>query len=111
MAASAITKSTALITGVALAYQAANVDGNYIVNTTGRVILHAKNGSGGAITVTVNSQQQCDQGGDHDLVVSVGAGADKMIGPLTTARYNDTDGRVQITYSGVTSLTVAAIDQ
>ncbi len=107
----AITKSTAVLTGAALAYQAAQAGGDYIQNDTGRVVLHAKNGSGSAITVTVASQRPCDQGSTHNLVVSVPAGGDRMIGPLPTARFNDEDGRVQITYSGVTSLTVAAINQ
>jgi len=106
-----IIKSTATSTGAAITYQAANAGGDYIVNTTGRVILHVKNGGASAINVTVNSQKLCDQGYDHDLVVSVPAGGDRMIGPLTTTRYNDADGRVQITYSGVTGVTVAAIDQ
>ena len=111
MPATEIAKSKAVITGVALAYQAANAEGNYIINTTGRVVLHVKNGGGGAISVTVDSQQACDQGYDHDVVVSVPAGEDRMIGPLTTYRFNDEDGRVQIAYTGVSSVTVAAIDQ
>ena len=97
--------------GLGPTYVAASAGGDKVAPGP-TVFLHAKNASGGAITVTVNSQTLCNQGFDHDLVVSVPAGADRMIGPLTADRYAaPADGLVSITYSGVTSLTVAAIAQ
>ena len=95
--------------GVVPSYAAAAGGGDEFVND-GNTMLHVKNGSGGAITVTVNSLVACDQGSDHDSVTSVGAGAESMIGPFDRTRFNDPiTGRAAITYSGVTSLTLAPI--
>lgn len=72
--------------------------------------LHVKNASGGALTVTVDSVTPCNYGSDHDLVVSVPAAGERLIGPLTPTRFaNASTGLVNVTYSGVTSLTVAAV--
>lgn len=74
------------------------------------VMLHIKNGSGASITVTVASPQPCSQGVTHNLVVSVPAAGERMIGPLPAARFaNPTTGLVNITYSAAASVTVAAI--
>ncbi len=68
-----------------------------------------KNGSAGAITVTANSQVACNQGFDHDQTVSVPAGSELWIGTFAPDRWNDSSGKVQVTYSAVTSVTVAAV--
>ena len=112
MAASALTPITVVTTGAAVALAAANADGNYFANNTGRTVLLVKNAGAGSVNVTVNSQRACDQGFDHDLVVAVANDSVIVaIGPFTTSRFNDGDGRVQITYSGVSSVTVAVLDQ
>jgi hypothetical protein len=72
----------------------------------GRTMFEVANGSGGSITVTFASQKPCDQGSTHNTAVAVAAGATKRIGPFDPTRYNDGNGMVQVTYSGVTSLTV-----
>jgi hypothetical protein len=72
----------------------------------GRTIFEASNASGGSITITFVSQRACDQGTVHNTAVAVGAGVTKRIGPFIPSRYNDASGYVQVTYSGVTSLTV-----
>ena len=41
---------------------------------------------------------------------AVGAGAQKIIGPIPAA-FNDASGNVAVTYSGVSSVTVGAIQQ
>lgn len=75
-----------------------------------RTFLRVINGGGGAITATVDSVTPCNYGSDHDLVVSVPAGATRDIGPLPASRFARTsDGLVAVTYSGVTSVTVEAI--
>jgi len=71
--------------------------------------LHVVNGHSGALEVTVNSVKACDQGFDHDVVVSVPAGEERMIGPFDRGRFNDSAGKIQITYDAVTALTIAAI--
>jgi hypothetical protein len=47
----------------------------------------------------------------RDRVVSVPAGGERMIGPLSGSKYrNATTGVASITYSGVTSLTLGVFD-
>lgn len=87
---------------------AASVGGDQIPGTP-RTILRVVNGGGSSITVTVNSQQNCDQGFDHDLAVAVPAGATREIGPFGQ-RFYDSNGFVQVTYSAVTTVTVEAIE-
>lgn len=71
-------------------------------------MLRVVNGGGSPITVTVTSVQACSQGGTHSIsAVSVTNGTTKEFGPITS-RFADSTGLAQITYSGVTSVTVAA---
>lgn len=95
--------------GVVPSYVACAGGGDEFLND-GKTMLHLKNGSGGALTVTVDSLVNCNQGTDHNSVTSVGATAEAMIGPFGITRFNDSStGRAAITYSGVTSLTIAVI--
>lgn len=72
----------------------------------GHTMLHVKNGGGAPINVTIDSKVACNQGTDHDVVVAVPAAGDRVIGPFSQDRFG-TD--VNITYSGVVTVTVAAI--
>lgn len=77
----------------------------------GRTFLHVKNGSGGSITVTAVTPKQVDGEEIADRAVAIPAGEEKMIGPLPASLFaNPSDsGLGAITYSGVTSLTIAAV--
>ncbi len=104
-----LTVQTIVLAAITPTYAAAAAGGDAFANN-GKTFFHVKNGGAGSINVTVNSQVNCDQGFDHDQVVAVANGAEKMIGPFPTNRFNDTSSPplVQITYSAVTSVTVAA---
>ncbi len=95
---------TVTLTGVVLTYVSASSPNDIITNNDGRSILRVKNGSGGSVTVTVDSTRPCDQGFDHDNVVVVGAGAEAAIGPFPTVRFGRS---VTVSYSSITSVTVA----
>lgn len=95
-------------TGLNPSFDAAAAGGDRIPFTRG-AYLHVKNGSAGAITVTINSVRACDQGFDHDESVSVPAGGERLIGPFNS-RFRSSDGYVAFSYSGVTSLTVAGVE-
>lgn len=95
-------------TGVIPTYGAAAGGGDVFAND-GKTMLHVKNGGGGAIDVTVNSIKACDQGSDHNLVVNVLNASEKVIGPFDPGRFNNASGQVEVTYSGVTTVTVAAL--
>lgn len=94
--------------GVVVSTAAAAALGDEFANT-GKEILEVTNGSGGALTVTVTAQKACSHGTLHNGGGSVAAGATKRFGPFPRDRFNDINGKVQVTYSGVTSLTVAVI--
>lgn len=79
--------------------------GGDTLNGGDRVFLTVSNGGVSSITVTVASAQVCNEGGTHNLSVSVGASATRHIGPLGPARYGAV---VSVTYSAVTSVTVGA---
>ncbi|MDH5187354.1 MAG: hypothetical protein OEW37_00195 [Rhodospirillaceae bacterium] len=102
-----LTVYTTALDGVTPSYVAATGGGDDFVNST-NTLLHIKNGSGGDITVTVNSLKSCSYGFDHDSVTVVTAGSEEIVGPFDTKRFNDSNGKAAITYSGVTSLTIAA---
>lgn len=74
------------------------------------VFLHVNNGGGGSITVTIVGQGTILPNMNvPSVVVSVTNGQDRMIGPFPHTLFADpTDGLADITYSGVTSVTVGA---
>lgn len=95
--------------GLAPAYSAADAAGDEFANG-GRSMLHVKNGSAAAVTVTIDSVKPCDQGFDHDVQVSVPAGGERLIGPFEPGRFNNANRRCKATYSATASVTVAALE-
>jgi hypothetical protein len=95
-------------TGTIPTYSAANADGHSVGNR-GTMFLHVKNGSGGSINVTLVTPITVGGRAVGDDVVAVGAGAEKMIGPLDPNTYNTADGVVHVDFSAVTTVTCAAL--
>jgi hypothetical protein len=91
---------------VVLSFVPATNGGDQFANT-GRERLHVKNDAGAPINVTITAQKTCSQGFLHHSVQPVAAGAVDILGPFEVFRFNDTNNRVQITYSSVTNITVA----
>jgi hypothetical protein len=108
MAASALTPQSCGLTGLEATYGAANAEGNYFTNS-GREIIHIKNGHSSPQTVTIDSPTECNQGATHDCAVEITEGEDRFIGPFPKGRFDDPNGRVNLSYSGVTALTIAVI--
>lgn len=94
--------------GTALAFVAAAAGGDRFPRDP-RGYLHVKNGGGAPINVTLNSVKNCDQGFDHDEVVAVPAGGERLIGGFADDRFADAQGYVNVTYSAVVTVTVAAV--
>ena len=94
--------------GIALTFGSAASGGDQFLND-GKTVLIVKNGDSSAKTVTVAGQTNCNQGTKHNSVVSVAAGAEEIIGPFNPAFFNDANGYAQVTYSAVTSVTVAVV--
>lgn len=105
----ALTIQQSSLAGLTPAYAAASVGGDTITND-GKVVLHVKNGGATSINVTVVSTAPARPGlAPASNVVAVPAGGERIIGPLDASAFNDANGAVSITYSGTTTVTVAAI--
>ncbi len=94
--------------GLVPTYAAAAGGGDSFAND-GRTVYHVKNAHIAPWTVTVATQMTVDGKAVADDAVVVTNGTDALIGPFPPSIYNDVNGQVQVTYSGVTALTVAAI--
>lgn len=106
MALLAIQKVT--LAGLAPTYAAAAAGGDTVPND-GRTMLHVKSTHTAAQTVTVDSKKKCNQNVDHDPIVSVPGPGERIIGPFSKDEFDDVNQQLTITYSGVTLLTIAAI--
>jgi hypothetical protein len=96
------------IAGTAPTYNAASAGGDK-VPPGDDTILHVKNGSAGAITATVVTPGTVAGQPIGDVAVSVPAGGERFIGPLTRSIFAASDGLVDITWSAAASVTFAAI--
>jgi hypothetical protein len=99
--------------GLDITFAAAAGGGDSFPNT-GKEFFLAKNASGGAITITFDAPGTCSFGlaanAAHDVAGAVAmTNGERIFGPFPPAQFNDGNGRVQVTYSGVTSLTVAVV--
>jgi hypothetical protein len=95
-------------TGIAPSYTAASADGFFIPNN-GRVILHFKN-TGSQSTVTFVTPVTFAGQALADLTATVPAtSGDLMVGPFPPEHFNDAAGRILITFSSTTGVTVAAV--
>lgn len=107
-----LTVAACTVAGLDPTFVAAAGGGDQFAND-GFTVLEVKNGSGGAITVTIVSQAGVSDAAGTQIksaAVSVGATTGhKRIGPFKPAQWNDANGMVQVTYSGVTSLTVVPV--
>ena len=110
MAATELTvQNSNLTSGLDVSYVAANADGNFFENN-GNTVLLVKNASGGSITVTTDSQVNSNQGYDNDEDATIANGETGCIGRFSKNRFNDSDGNVNVSYSGVGSVTVAVVN-
>lgn len=105
-----LTVVTVNLTGGEPAFVAAAEAGDEFLNTSGRTMLHVKNGSAGVRTVTATCQRACSYGFMHDAAVEIPAGEERIIGPFATFRFNDSSNKVQIGYDNYADVTVCAYD-
>lgn len=112
----AIAPQLTSLAGLAPTYTACAAGGDTIqAPLDERTILHFKNAGASPQTVTVNavSPTAARVAGVGNLpvpaiAVAIPAGGERMIGPIPAA-YIDAIGNINLTYSGVTSLTVAGV--
>lgn len=104
----ALTVAQVLPSGVVTALVAAAGGGDSFPNT-GDQWLDVNNGSGGSITVTIATPGKYQGQTITPIATAIPAGQRWRFGPFDPAIFNDANGNVQLTYSGVTSLTVQPV--
>lgn len=103
-----LTSQRITLTPAAPTFVAADVAGDRVKNN-GSLYLEFKNTNASPVTITINSVTLCNQGFDHDVVVTVPAATgDRVVGPFPQTRFNDGDGYLNWSYSAVTSVIVGA---
>lgn len=92
--------------GAVVAFAAASSGGDSLVaGVNGECTLHVRN-AGSSMTVTLAGAHLCNQGATHNAVITVPVGDKEIEIPRHCV---DIHGLVAITYSSVTSVTVAAV--
>lgn len=110
---SALTKQSVVFPASAgPTFQAADVAGDTL-KAGDKTYLIVKNGGGGSINVTIPGYPTTSRYGSAipGLVVAVPAGGERWIGPLFGKQFrNPATDNVEVSYSGVGSVTVAAVN-
>lgn len=112
-----LTVQTVTSSGVTPTYVSAAVAGDQVANPDGDTFVHVKNTSTASKVVTVTAQQTSVSNvpgygtlTKSSVTVTVPATTgDKLIGPFPLLAFNNASGRLAVTYSAVTSLTIAAL--
>jgi hypothetical protein len=92
-------------TGLNPSFSAAGASGDTFTND-GNCWLHIKNGGASPVTVTITARTPCNHGTLHNLAITVPAGEERISPRLEQSRFNDSNGKVSISYSATTSVTV-----
>ncbi|MFN0133414.1 MAG: hypothetical protein ACKVW3_12915 [Phycisphaerales bacterium] len=111
-----ITPVTPSIAGVNPGPVAAAGGGDAVPNPRGNVLIRVDNAAGLSMNVTINPGPTTTRPGDGTFpnmtllaqVVAVPAGQTRVIGPIPPA-FNDANGKVQVSYSTATSVTISAL--
>lgn len=99
----------ALVAGGTLeASVAASAGGDKVAPIGDRVWVEVTNGGGSSITVTIPSYAAVRSQAAADRAITIAASATKKIPIFADLNTNPADGLASITYSGVTTVTVAA---
>ncbi len=95
------------IAGFAPTYSAVSASDEF--PNDGRTVIYIKNGGASPDVVGIDSLVACNQGSDHDGGSSVTNATEKCFGPFDPTRFNNSNGRVTVTNSFITSVTCAVI--
>lgn len=111
-----LTVASLVDTGATLTLGAAAVGGDVFDNPSDQsTILAIGNASGGTVTVTITAQVAtfAVQGSGNLTKANGGGnistGTTRLFGPFPAAAFNDINGRVAVSYSSTTSVTVQAL--
>lgn len=105
-----LTPVQAALVGANPGFVAATSGGDVVAPGDHTIVL-VNNGSGSSINVTVDVPGNTQFGqAQPDVVVAVPAGTIRAIGPFPAGLANPSDQQVHLTYSAVTTVTVAAVN-
>lgn len=115
-----LTKQDIILTGLNPVFASAGGGGSgagtdEILDNDGKTLLYVKNDNAGSIDVTITSEVTSKTivgYGDvtfSDVVVSIPAGEERVIGPIPKTRFNDANGEVTVSYDEISSVTIAAL--
>jgi hypothetical protein len=107
MPRTALTNQNVKRTGLTPTYGAANAAGHSFANS-GRELLHVKT-VGTPTTVTIQTPGTVDGLAVAELVISLLANEERLIGPFPPSVYNQAGDEVYVDFSAVTAVTVAAL--
>jgi hypothetical protein len=100
----------AKLTGQAITYAAASAGGDTFARTGDHLELRVKNADATSKTVTVVIPGNTEYGQPQpDVAVVVVNATEAAIGPIPAGAVDPADGLVHVTYSAVTSVTVALV--
>ena len=86
---------------------AAAAAGGDSFSNSGNEYVHFKQAAGNTTNVTFVAQGLCSHGFTHNVIINIPASGERKIGPFRdTARWNDANQRVNMTYDQVVGLTV-----
>jgi len=100
--------SPSAATAVDLSAVSAEAGGDKFKNN-GRTLFYAKNTNASSRTITLQTAQSLDSIAIADVTITLAQDEEKLIGFLLPRYFNDSDGFVNVSYSAVTGVTVAAI--
>lgn len=103
-----IAAKTSSLAGVAVPITTTPAGGGDSFDNDGRTLVLLKT-TGTVVTVTFDSLVPSNYGTDVNAVVVLGATATTVVGPFDPARFNDANGRVGMTYSVITGLTIDVV--
>lgn len=96
------------IEGTEATYNSASGGGDKVAGGDD-VVLHVKNGDASDHDVTIVTPGEVAGQAIGDVTVTVPAGEERFIGPLTPSIFEGSDGLVSLTWSATTSMTFAAV--
>lgn len=97
--------------GLSPSYVNATSSGDLIDNRSGYPVFSIVNNGLSSITVTFSAQRECNLGELHDISATIPADGEAHIyGPFRQAIYNNTDEKVEVSYSDVEDVTVCVME-
>ncbi len=95
--------------GVAITHKGSlSASDNYKIPNNGRLLVYVDNGGSADITVTIVTPGQAQGLAIADYTATVEDGDNLLMGPFDPSIFNDSDGKIDVSFSAVGSVTLAS---